>query len=708
MIAPETPDRPAAPRRAVPVTRPELAVLATLTLLAALLRGWKLGQLPPGIHVDEAFNLLDAQAILTGWRPIFLPANAGREVLYSYLQAPLLAAFGPTLAIARSASALAGLLSIPLFWASARALLSADPELDAPALRRAALLTAALTAFSYWHLHFSRFGIRAILFPALVCGLAWAWWRLLATRRAGDPARAKPWRASLVVALLLGLAFYTHPAGRGLVALPAAHAAWLCWRDRALRPIQALARSLTGALLIAAPLLVFWGRHPETFSRHAEETSILGQGAAALAANQLKVAGMFFVAGDPAPWRNLPGRPVLGQLWPIDPAQLPLTVLLAACFLIGLWRLLRAARGGQSWAALLVCWLLVLLVPTAVTDAAPNFSRAIGVLPLPFLLVALGFEGLQQRLAAAHPGLAEGWRPAALAGAIALLSLSATAGDYFVRFAQDPESRLAFDDDKVALGNWVRSAQAAGEAVYLSPDMARHPTVRFTAGTTLRGFDLAEGLVLPPLGVARARYPRSPNGGDLDPWTRFAGFASALGLRPFTAQAAGLQPDGPRYVIDGRLVEPGAVEQGEDWRRFGAPLADFDGLIQLLLADCLDCPPATLADRPLRSGRSMTLDLVWRAIEPSDTDLNATLQLVTEAGRGIAQVDGPPLGGTYPTDAWRPGEIVITLHRLTIPEDAPAGPALLRVGWYDWRDGTPLTDAQGRSVVEIARFEIRP
>lgn len=104
----------------------------------------------------------------------------------------------------------------------------------------------------------------------------------------------------------------------------------------------------------------------------------------------------------------------------------------------------------------------------------------------------------------------------------------------------------------------------------------------------------------------------------------------------------------------------------------------------------------------------MTLDLVWRAIEPSDTDLNATLQLVTEAGRGIAQVDGPPLGGTYPTDAWRPGEIVITLHRLTIPEDAPAGPALLRVGWYDWRDGTPLTDAQGRSVVEIARFEIRP
>ena len=45
---------------------------------------------------------------------------------------------------------------------------------------------------------------------------------------------------------------------------------------------------------------------------------------------------------------------------------------------------------------------------------------------------------------------------------------------------------------------------------------------------------------------------------------------------------------------------------------------------------------------------------------------------------------------------------------IAVPEDAPAGPALLRVGWYDWRDGTPLTDAQGRSVVEIARFEIRP
>ena len=708
MIDPAAPDRPPAPRGAAPVTRPELAALAAITLLAALLRGWQLGQLPPGIHVDEAFNLLDARAILTGWRPIFLPANAGREVLYSYLQAPLLAAFGQTLAVARSASALAGLLSIPLFWASTRALLSADPELDAPGLRRVALLTAALTAFSYWHLHFSRFGIRAILFPALVCGLAWAWWRLIAAARADDAAGTTRWRASLPVALLLGLAFYAHPAGRGLAALPAAHAAWLWWRGRAPQPLRALARCLAGALLIAAPLLAFWWRNPQTFTSHAEETSILGQGVAALAANLLKVAGMFFVAGDPAPWRNLPGRPVLGQLWPIDPAQLPLTLLLAACFLFGLARVLRAAREGSSWAALLICWLLVLLVPTAVTDAAPNFSRAIGVLPLPFLLTALGFEQLQQRLAEAHPGLAKGWRPAALAGAIALLSLSATAGDYFVRFAQDPDSPLAFDDDKVALGNWVRAAQEAGEAVYLSPDMAAHPTVRFTAGAALAGFDLSEGLVLPPLDVEHARYPRSPEDGALDNWTVLDRFASVLGLKSFVSQAAGLRPEGPVYAIEGQLVEPGAAGRIDDWRRFGAPLADFDGQIQLLLTDCLDCPPVTEAEGLLRRGQTITMDLVWRALGPTDSDLNATLQLVTEAGAGIAQVDGPPLGGTYPTDAWRPGEIVITLHSLTIPEDAPAGPALLRVGWYDWRDGTPLTDARGRSVVEIERFEILP
>ncbi|MEO8084115.1 MAG: hypothetical protein ABI780_09855, partial [Ardenticatenales bacterium] len=108
---------PTAPRRAPATT---LAVLAVLTLAAAAARFTALGRIPPGLHVDEAFNVLDARAVLAGWRPIFLPANAGRDVLYTYLQAPLLALFGDRVAVARAASALIGTLTVPLVWWMAR------------------------------------------------------------------------------------------------------------------------------------------------------------------------------------------------------------------------------------------------------------------------------------------------------------------------------------------------------------------------------------------------------------------------------------------------------------------------------------------------------------------------------------------------------------------------------------------------------------
>ena len=65
------------------VGRGELLALLGITLLAALLRFWRLGELPPGIHVDEAFNLLDAREVLAGWRPVFLPARTSRALIAS-------------------------------------------------------------------------------------------------------------------------------------------------------------------------------------------------------------------------------------------------------------------------------------------------------------------------------------------------------------------------------------------------------------------------------------------------------------------------------------------------------------------------------------------------------------------------------------------------------------------------------------------------
>jgi len=47
---------------------PLLAVIA----VAAALRFWALGYIPPGLYHDEAFNGLDALGVLEGERPVFL------------------------------------------------------------------------------------------------------------------------------------------------------------------------------------------------------------------------------------------------------------------------------------------------------------------------------------------------------------------------------------------------------------------------------------------------------------------------------------------------------------------------------------------------------------------------------------------------------------------------------------------------------------
>src|SRR4029079_14252792 len=92
----EAPLRPEAPASSRDLRSGRLLLaIAGLPLLAAALRLWQLGSIPPGFHVDEAFNVLDARSILhDGWRPIFLPDNAGREVLYTYLQVALMSMLG--------------------------------------------------------------------------------------------------------------------------------------------------------------------------------------------------------------------------------------------------------------------------------------------------------------------------------------------------------------------------------------------------------------------------------------------------------------------------------------------------------------------------------------------------------------------------------------------------------------------------------------
>jgi len=735
------------------VTRSELALVALVTAVAAGLRLWRLGELPPGLHVDEAFNILDARAVLAGWRPVFLPENAGREALFTYLQAPLLAVLGESARSARAAAALLGTLAVPALWALVRSL----PIASAP---RVAVLAGALLGASYWHLHFSRFGIRAIAFALLVTLTLWAWWLAVGGTSARGScavtgAEERPDRAArggrrtgaaVGAGLLLGLAVYVHPAGRVLVAVPALHAGlrWLRARER--EPVRALAVAGLVGLVTALPMARYWAVHPSSLTAHAGEVSILAQGPSAVLANAVRVAGMVNVAGDPAPWRNLTERPLLSAVarathgTPVlapalrgRPAWEPLT---GALFLVGLAGTLAAARRGASWADLVLVALVVTVAPSVVTDAAPNFSRAIGALPLLCLLPALALSGAARRLAGR-------WGAPAGAAAVALVLGTAgasTARDYFVVWAGHPDTPSAFDADKLALARYADQLTASGRAAYLSPEMARHPTVRLACRSGARGFRASAGAVLPPPYAGRPAYlllgPEAESGDAIadrlhslgatsDVWSGRlwtgvppGGWRQGAPLPPAPAEAL---PASGRSVSGGGpaaaapsvaiLVNvPGAVPGGI-WQealdaRPGAGLATFGTVARLL---------AVRLPQSAHPGQTVSATLAWLALGAAQTDLNAFVHLVGPGGDALAIGDAPPLGGSYPTTAWRPGEIVIDTYTLPLPPGTPAGQAELRVGWYDWRSGQrlPVTTAPGRdrdhgTAALAARTLVRP
>lgn len=735
--------------RAPEVTRGEIAALGALLLVAAVLRGYRLAVWPPGFHVDEAFNVLDARAMIqTGWRPVFLPANAGRDVLYSYLQVPLLWILGESVAHARLASALIGSLSVPVFWLTARRLLASDPAIPPERLRRLALVAAGFAGLSLWHLHFSRFGIRAVLFPPVVCAVVLAWWQLAGPYLGADraplcPGPPPPRAPVIALALFLGLAFYTHPAGRALIALPAGHALYLAWRRRDRRPLILVARAFGGAILIAAPLLFFWWRHPETFASHAGEVSILGQGWRALWENALRVAGMFTAAGDGKPWRNLVdsggvGRPVFGPSGQGFSGDIFFTLLLP---LTGLVTWLSALRRQRPWAVPAMLWLLILLIPSVTTDQAPNYSRSIGALPPAFLLLACGLEwfpgGLRGRLDLRSQDRTEAlfWN---LAAALFLGLFGYQTWQDYRAWMGAPDTPLAFDDDKVALANYVNAERAAGNEVYLTAAMAAHPTVQSLVREPARGFDARYGWVLPPAGVGRVSYVGLKGEAEL-PFLA----CDFFNLRPFAirwqppASLPQANREGAVFIAHGaaahRLTGCTAttVTVLEDGDRPLSTTAgdDLGGKIRLALLGYRPDGPLQdwvfhgrqrwleLAAGPILHGVRpnppfvLVIELVWLVEAWVQNDFNIAIQLVDADGHSIAQADGPPLGpvggsSSYPTHQWQSGETIITRHSVWIPDDAPTGWATLRVGLYDWRTGTPLLSADGQSVLPMARMPI--
>lgn len=89
----------------------------------------------------------------------------------------------------------------------------------------------------------------------------------------------------------------------------------------------------------------------------------------------------------------------------------------------------------------------------------------------------------------------------------------------------------------------------------------------------------------------------------------------------------------------------------------------------------------TIQGGPIKAGGTITVTLYWKAEKEVNSDYQVFVHLLNEKGELIAQHDGPPRSGLYPTSAWSARETVVDEHPITIPADY-TGKAKLVVGLY--------------------------
>jgi hypothetical protein len=647
---------------------PRFFWLLVLTLLiAAVLRLWQLDTLPPGLHYDEAADTVIAQQIARGESaPIFVAAYTGKEVLFFYWAALWMKLIGPSVFAMRLAAALLGVLTVAVTcWAVCELF-------AAPLARRGrgvggegvALLATVFIATSFWHVLMSRLGFRSIGEPFI---------QALALAALFRGLRLNRWGWIIIGGALIGLNLYTYLAARLFPVAIAAIFVFLIAFDRGQRKLRVtqLLVVILAALVVFAPLGVYFLNHPDAFLTRIEQVAPRGDQLAALLDNFGRALGMFFFRGDPYIRFNLPGRPLFSLAW----GALFAVGLLTA--LVGVFRGRTIWRKTAYFSVMAVTFIMLLPTALAVNEITPSNLRAVGMMPLVFVFPALGAWWLARRIWL--PTLARPAPPGAPGGAsvhierrrfvflpaVLLLVLTVAAVEtgvvYFGQYVREPELYVQSDGDLADIARWLNTHETGGEPVYLAALHYRHPTVAAMAEkySDVKWLTANRAVVL-PAGPGYLFFAR-------------LGLPDEAWLRKVLPDAAlieeSLAPDGEMnyraYHLDAQPVITPQVKLD----------VNFGNIIELI---GFDIEPAA-RERSTAEAQDASVTLYWRVLNEPDRGDYATFAQLRDA-RGFEWGKGGSFD--YPAEQWTPGEIIVNRIDVPIAAGAPPGDYELRAGWF--------------------------
>ncbi|MCK6577405.1 MAG: hypothetical protein L6Q98_04795 [Anaerolineae bacterium] len=604
--------------------RSSFLFLATAILFAAAcLRLIGLPTYPPGPHYDEAVNLLVVRSVVYGGARFFpmLEAYQGREALYFYLNAPMVAFVQDGMFALHLTNAFANLITIAAAIGLGRAMFPG---------RRGwliGLVTGLLMAVSFHQVWLGRQAFRAVTLP-LMQALALAFlFRGLRARRGA---------AWLIAAgIFAGGALYTYNSSRlfpmwlGVALLILVLASR--FERRTLLRVLLFGVVMT---LTAAPMIAYAFQRPDVFFGRLNEVTQVDH-AISLLESVLLHAQMFFIQGDPYYRYNNPGQPYF-----TPPEGIALVVGLATACLTLLRRRIRRVDPIRAAGLTLLILSPLMVLPSVISVGGlpPSHMRSLGMVPLIFVTAAFGVECIVSRLDAG--GQLRGALPAGLIAVLLVGSL--LTGVAYFGWAARADVYYETDADLSAAARWAVDQLQPGERLYVAARDKGHPTVMIEP--------------LPEIAwLGTDSFFLSPEG------------QSALYLFPRSA------PPQPEWLS---LLEPGRLD--------GLPLGPdgrtaFEAFRRVGVAQGL--PEDTPANAVLRfveldapaiqAGAGGWITTAWQVAAPPEAgDFTPLIQIEDRHGSVYARGDAYMAG----TDRWRQGEtlyqqIYVELPALMAPDE---------------------------------------
>jgi 4-amino-4-deoxy-L-arabinose transferase-like glycosyltransferase len=459
-------------------------VIITIMLVAAFFRLWQIWNYPGGLFPDEAANGLDINSIFNGDIQPFYERGNGREALFFYVIAAVVAIFGRGAWQHHIVSGGFGIAEVFTTYLLTSRLFG----------KRVAYLASFLMAVSSYAVTMNRTAFRANTIPLFTTLTLY----FLVKYFQVPDRRAKMW-AAFWAGVSFGLGFYTYISYRMMIPLLLMFAVLiaLAYRDRVGLIWEYCKTKWTfviGFIVSFAWLGYYFWSHPGSFVGRAGQVSIFsedlnnGDVVGTFLAVFKKTMLSFFTNGD-LNWRhNVSGYAFLS---PFE------SVFFALGLLIFTWAILTMLK--EVWQknlrfhtvakALIATLFWFMLAPEVTTaEGIPHGLRLIGVIPAIFILAAYGMIKIWDKIIPySRLRFTRVVIPAVLLGGIFVYNFYL----YFGVAVGSPDYYYAFRSDLTTVSEYLNNRNNKNKT-FLSLDKFSVQTVDYLTTTTHQPYELLD------------------------------------------------------------------------------------------------------------------------------------------------------------------------------------------------------------------------